>query len=260
MKTTIEQIHEEFDTAAEKLVTISQERQRIAESIEVPQEETDYEDGKFLKSMGFSNSVLAKKATEFETGKSLITSDKQRNSEISKKIDKVVQNYQTLFPFHKFILYSQVIKICEKYNLYLAPAKYFKGEIPLKNIEEMKKFPWGDAKENGMVKLSSSQGVFEQAQSSHALDEGVSNYICAPLNDFNKDGSTTVGREIFNKPRIEKEVNIKNFKYVRPVKAPKDPIILVPVKAGPLNEVGFIVVTKWGLEANDAGLQVGINN
>jgi len=259
MKTTIEQIHEEFDTAAEKLIAISKERQKIAESIEIPQEETDYEDGKFLKSLGFSNSVLAKKVAEFETGKNLITSDKTRNFEISKKIDLTVRKYQALFPFHKFILYSQVIKICEKYNLYLSPAMFFKGQIPVKNIEEMKKFPWDKYKHKAVSRsLYPNSPVFKQIKGSGTYINS-SNYICAPLNDFNIEDATTIGREIFERPEIEKEVNIHNFRYERPKKQPKDPIILVPVKVD-LDEIGFIVVTKWGIEANDSKLQVGLNN
>ena len=257
MKTTTEKIHEEFDTAAEKLVAISQERERIAESTKIPQEETDYEDGKFLKSMGFSNSVLAKKAAEFETSKNLVTSDKTQNVEIAKKINTVVQKYHTLFPFHKFILYSQVIKICEKYNLYLAPAKFFQGEIPAKNIEEMKNFPWDNLKDQKFG-LSNSEPVFNQINTTKY--NSISNYICAPLNDFNKERATTVGREIFEKPQIEKEIGLRTFKYERPIKQPKDPIILVPVTVSPLDEIGFIVVTKWGIEANDTELQVGLNN
>ena len=261
--TTIEEIHNEFDGAVETLLEISNERQRIAESLEVPKEEKEHLDGLFLKEMGFGKSVLAKKVEEFNSVTSDLKNQKRKGVEISNSINDLVSRYQDIFPHHKFILYSQVIKICEKYNLYLAPAGYYKGDIPSKNIEEMKNFPYDRATDEKLIpSLSEDKPVCEQIfdNSGSFGYGGVKNYICAPLNEFDMSGNTQVEREIYGKSRRD-NVKMGEFKMIkRPKPMPKDPIILLPVKAKELNELGFIVVTKWGLEASDPGLIVGANN
>ena len=260
--TTIEQIHSDFDTAVEILTEISDERQRKANAIEIPQEEKDYQDGVYLKNLGFEKTELAKKVDKFNSFASEVKQKKNSNFKISDSIREVVQFYQNIFLFHKFILYSQVIKICEKYNLYLSPAQFYNGEIPQKNIEEMKNFPlekWnGNIYESRRASMNLSKPICEQIPSS--MKSGPARmYICAPLNEFDMEGNTSVGREIYQKGNRDK-AGILEFKLPKKEKLPKDPIILLPVQVSPLMELGFIVVTKWGEEANDLALQVGINN
>ena len=262
--TTIEQIHNEFDTAVETLVKISKDRQEIADSIEIPQEEKDYQDGVWLKELGFEKTELARKVDEFNDMSSTAKHKKRQSSEISTNINETVLQYQTIFPFHKFILYSQVIKICEKYNLYFGPAQFYQGNIPKKNIEEMKNFPyekWDEREFNDLHQgFSLSKPVCETAASGGERHGNARHYICAPLNEFVQDGNTTVGKEIYKKAGRD-SIAIKDFKMPKKVKLPKDPIILMPVRTSKIKgEVGFIVVTKWGEEANDPGLAVGLNN
>lgn len=260
--TTIEQIHSDFDTAVETLIEISDERQRKGDAIEIPQEEKDYQDGVYLKQLGFEKTALAKKVDEFNNLTADVKRKKSSNFKISESIKQVVQFYQDTFPFHKFILYSQVIKICEKYNLYLSPAQFYNGEIPQKNIGEMRNFPfkkWDMTEyDNRRVRLNPQKPICEQITASK--NSGLAKmYICAPLNEFDMEGNTSVGREIYQKGSRDK-MGILEFKLPKREKLPKDPIILLPVKVEPLMEIGFIVVTKWGEEANDPSLQVGINN
>ena len=176
---TIEQIHSDFDTAVETLLEISNQRQQIAESLEVPQEEKDHADGLFLKEMWFGNAALAKKIEEFNNLTDSVKSQKRHGVEVSKSINSLVQKYQTLFPFHKFILYSQVIQICEKYNLYLSPSDFYKGEIPARNIQEMRDFPYDRAEEVKLT-MNLSRPVCEQINGERY--EKTRNYICGPFN------------------------------------------------------------------------------
>ena len=259
--TTIEKIHSDFDTGVEILKEISDERQRKGDAIEVPQEEKDYNDGVYLKKLGFGKTALAQKVDEFNTLSADAKRKKSSNFKISESIREVVQFYQGTFPFHKFILYSQVINICEKYNLYLSPAPFYNGEIPQKNIEEMKNFPyekWASEHSSKEARLSSQKPICEQITSSMRSGP-VKMYICAPLNEFDMTGNTSVGREIYEKTDRDKS-GVREFKLPKREILPKDPIILLPVQVDPLRELGFIVVTKWGEEANDPALQVGINN
>ena len=262
--TTIEQIHSDFDTAVENLLSISAKRQRIADSIEIPQEEKDYKDGIWLREIGFGNTNLAKKASEYDNIAGKAISNKEQEMRSSEKIKNLVQKYQSLFPFHKFILYSQVIQICEKYNLYISPSKFYKGNIPKKNLEELKNFPFDVWEKSGsdysdhLTLLSNSPICNQSGSRTRSLNLNKSLYICAPLNEFELEKTENIGKEIYEKPM--REINPLKFRLPEKQKAPKDPIILLPVIATELNEIGFIVVTKWGKEADDINLQVGINN
>jgi len=125
----------------------------------------------------------------------------------------------------------------------------------------MKDFPyekWSDRQYNFCwLDLETDSPICVQANKTCYPSSKISNYICAPLSDFSLIGTSRVGREIFEESRKDA---FKLRKVKLPKLAPRDPIILMPVKASELNEVGFIVVTKWGIESNDTELQVGINN
>lgn len=265
----IELIHRDFDTAVEVLVKIAERKQLSAKQMNEPKPEEDYEDGKFLKSIGFSSTEIAIKADAFDFSKGKIITIKNANEEEAKVIQQLIQKYQKIFPFHKFILYSQVLAICEKYNLYLAPAGLYKGEIPRKNIEELKKFDFKTFENNKILpSLKTSEPICVQDLNSYEYNSYYSStqghkpstYICAPLNDFvQRDDVLRIGKELY----IDSDVNHSLKKWVKFEServAPKDPIILHPVKAFELKQIGFIVITKWGIEANDEALQVGLNN
>jgi hypothetical protein len=254
---TIEKIHADFDNAEAILKEISQEREAAATALTVPQEDKEHEDGKFLQSIGFNNTTLAKKVKDFNDLSSTVSKQKKRGIEVSNNISETVKIYQDIFPFHKFILYSQVIQICEKYNLCLGPASFFKGEIPQKNIDELKQFPfekWKEEHTDKMLYFAIEKAICEQPNGTDS--KAISNYICAPKNEFDMEGKAMVGREIYDKTRRD---SLETTKLPKIERLPKDPIVLLPVKTK-IGEPGFIVVTKWGIEADDVGLQVGINN
>lgn len=260
----IEMIHRDFDTAVETLVKIADEKQKSASQLNEPKPQSDYEDGKFLESIGFVNTVKAIKAKDFDSGKGKIVNVKTASAKESKAIMNIIQKYQTIFPFHKFILYSQVINICEKYNLFLAPVEMYKGDIPSKNIEELKNFDFKTYKSSGCVpNIDGNEPICAQAlQINKYNTEYIKMYICAPRAEFIVGKNTLcIGKELYNDHNASEHSLKHPFKFKAQLKpAPKDPIVLIPVQAFELGQIGFIVNTKWGLEANDPALQVGINN
>jgi hypothetical protein len=270
---TIKLIHNDFDTAVETLVRISEEKEKNAESLNEPTPEKDYEDGIFLSKLGFLNIDLVKKVSEFETDKRTISHQKTVFINESKIIKDVVTFYQKTFPFYKFILYSQVINICEKYNLYLGHSSLYKGNIPKKNIEEMKNFPFNVYNSSSferyipylhhmpnepLCNCDLNHYANQYGYNGNGNNSSINTYICAPLNSFDEINIKTVGKELYRKSSDEVSLNPFKFKFVKP--APKDPIILLPVRVEELKQLGFIIMTKWGVEANDESLIVPENN
>lgn len=261
---TIKQIHNDFDTAVETLLKISAKNKKLADSLNEPTPDGDYEDGEWLAKIGFTSIDLAKKVKNFESDKSEVRKIKQEKTKESENITKTVEIFNKYFPFHKFILYSQVINICEKYNLYLGHASLYNGSIPKKNIEEIKNFPfniYNDINFRCKPKINKSQPVCEYDNNVYIeTDERIINtYICAPLINFNQKDTLTIGKELYYKNSEKRSLNIFKFKPKLHLQ-PKDPIILLPVIANAMQQIGFIVITKWGLEANDKRLIVPKNN
>lgn len=264
---TVKEIHNDFDVAIESLLKFSIERKRMAESIVAPSVYDEYEDAKFLDSIGFTNSKIVNKLKEFDKVKDITVSNKVKLNKESEEISKIVSYMQEKFPFHKFIFYSQVINICEKYGLYLGGSSLYGGDIPIKNINEMKNFPmdryfginFGNNIGLDIPKLKGSEPIcaYEKGYNEYNNSKKPSMYICAPYKEFIHKGTSTVGKEIF----LDSGLSIKDIietVRVRRIMV-KDPIVLLPVYSNSMG-IGFLVVTKWGEEANDSSLVVPGNN
>jgi len=239
---TIETIHNEFDTAGEKLL---QEAQRIL-SKEIPAEKADR-----LSRLGFTSAKAVKEAEE-------IKKQKQINAEIA----KLVEYYRVYYPNNKFITKEMVEAICKKYDLYCADISRYIGDVPLKNISEIESFT-----------LRQEDMECRTALQDH-LDRESHFYAMQMMNTFGQSRSILLGSPQFERPvmynneklspqRIE-ELS-KDKRYIKPslhICAPEkdfntygmskkgrflvpDPIVLQPVKGG------YLIVSKWGLEASD---------
>ena len=78
---------------------------------------------KFLNEIGFTNS----KATKMY--KAIVESEDYRK-----------EFNQRYYGMHKFILKEQLERVCEKYNLFVRDLRFFAGDIPEKNIQDMMNF------------------------------------------------------------------------------------------------------------------------
>lgn len=239
---TIEQIHHSIDTAVDELILISSNFKK--ESLKVGSLSSSEMNS--LKDLGFSN------IPEF-------TKQKEKNhlSKMSDLINEDIKKYSTLFPFHKYILYSQLTKVCAKYNLFMSHVSNYRGDIPKKNAQEIINFPFERIISNKKnypyysFKNSPILGSF----SSH--DKTPQMLICAPKSHF-ISSLNVIERELVDVNKSERRSFLEIFKTKKVKK--DDPIVGIPVPSSIPGDLGIIVISKWGLEANDIDLQISINN
>lgn len=223
----IAEIHNDFDSASERL---------LAEAKNIVNKDTGK--GDRLRQLGFNNSGPAKEVEEVRKA--------QFNIE---QLASRVKYFNQWYPHNKFITEDSVQKICEKYGLVFADAQYYKGDVPEKNLREMEQFvlrkedmasdmfgdivgrirsrliggDWG----NGFIvpRGGWNETPFPSFSTEEERSSKPSFKICAPEKDFDTSMLTKKGHKL--------ELNIP------------DPIVLQPVRGG------YLIVTKWGLEASD---------
>ncbi|MCK9416616.1 hypothetical protein M0Q97_08175 [Candidatus Dojkabacteria bacterium] len=247
MNNTIEKIHSSVDSAVDRLKEISTIYLKQSEE---PTEEVYSDKIDKLKDLGFNN---VREVREYDSKKSIYSKEIHKKSFLKNKanaINEDVSYYSKIYPFHKFIYYSQLIPICEKYGLVLGSVEFYNADIPKKNSEEIINFEYDKC--NKKLSLNNIAPLFNQSNN-YADDRIKKLYICAPKQDFVKD-LTQIGIEVYKGSYTK--ISLKS--YLEP--KPKDPIVLLPVKSSLVNQIGFIVISKWGLEADDIDLMVGNNN
>lgn len=227
----IAEIHNEFDSASERL--LKEAKDIVAK---------DSSKGDRLRRLGFNNSQPVKE------------SDDVRKAQYdAQQLAERVSYFSQWYPHNKFITEESVQRICEKYGLVFADGKYYKGDVPEKNLREMEQFVlrkedmlidyMGGFVDSFTSRLRNSvlgidygfgtiaipSGWIESTIPNFASEEERSTKpsfkICAPEKDFDTTHLAKKGHRL--------ELNIP------------DPIVLQPVKGG------YLIVTKWGLEASD---------
>jgi hypothetical protein len=243
---TVEKIHSSIDSAVDRLIDISINYMKQSEE---PIDVVYSDKIDKLKNLGFNN---VRDVIEYETKKNIYSENINKKTLLKNKADAInkdVSYYSEIYPFHKFIYYSQLIPICEKYGLVLGSVEFYNGDIPKKNSDEIINFDYDKCKEK--LRLDNTKPLFYQSDYINNYSNNL--YICAPKQDFVK-GLTQIGIEVY-KGSFTK-ISLKT--YLEPKQ--KDPIVLLPVHTKLDKQIGFIVISKWGLEAGDADLMVGINN
>lgn len=225
----IAEIHAEFDTASERL---------LKEAKEVLAGSYDLEKGKRLAAVGF---VQSKTAVESD----LIAKDIAEKTRLSERIEYYKQNY----PANKFITEKEVERICKKYGLLKAATEHYISDVPEKNLSEIESFKLLDA-DKEPVRLFWVKYVNGHYNYAEKTDDGA-------MYGFYKSGfcrvDDTTKEFIYNDRPLQICASVKDFntEYMRIEKGYKlevnlpDPIVLQPVNDG------YLVVTKWGLEAED---------
>lgn len=229
-------IHNEFDTAGEKL---------LLEAKQILASDYDTDKGDRLKKLGFNNSKAAVDAAT-------ITAMKKEKREIAEK----VEYFSTWYPNYKFITEDVVKWICAKYGLVFGAVSYYKGDVPEKNVREMEAFQLreedyferlNDIRFERSMQLEYYNALMRQRSTIEGYyNDAVRRYlpnhntqseptkvkhdfkICAPESDFDMTHLKREGHKL--------ELNIP------------DPIVLQPVKGG------YLIISKWGLEGEDNSL------
>jgi hypothetical protein len=218
-KARIAAIHNEFNTASERLL---KEAQAIANSVD----SATLEKGKRLQKLGFTLTPEAAKKAELEKR------EKENKIDLSN-----ATYYHQHYPHNKFIIEEQVKAICEKYGLVHGPVSRYKGFVPEKNLKQMEDFKlreedspyviarWSEGNQYwaGVKKVSKE----EWDASTLAEPDGKYHYrpfeICAPQKDFDLRNMRIAGHKI----------------------TVPDPVVLQPVVGG------YLIVSAWGDEASD---------
>ncbi len=231
-KRIIAEIHNEFDTSSERLLN---ESKTVIFS--------ENEDAVILEYLGFEKAQKVRKRREEKAA-----------LEMSKKTAEKINYYRQHYPFNKFITEKDVEKICKKYGLVMGNVGDYIGDVPKKNIQEMNNFSlrdedgrkvfhhWiehtgrgymlGKQTESGRYGYFSNFGFVEDKEQKGFHFENPPFKICASPKEFNMEKRKIVGFKI--------EID--------------DPIVLQPVDGG------YLIVTKWGLEASDEAVVNSIEN
>lgn len=223
----VAEIHNEFDTAQERLL---EQAKKILDSVKPIPEKAER-----LKALGFTNS------------EKVVMADAEKKKQMkSQEQAELIMYYKREYPFLKFLTESELDRICEKYNLIHAPVENYIKDVPEKNIKEiedaqkLKKEDYGTEESDlirAMRRMSLQMRLLEavrfgrpdMVEFNKETPQDVKLYIAAPKSHFNLEGLKKKGRSW------------------RP--EPKDPIVFRYCRGG------IQVLSKWGLEANDPMLQ-----
>lgn len=219
----IQEIHDAFNNEVNNLLkeasiytVVSDEERRLLGKAER------------LKAVGFTSaeSVRAAKITEEDIA------ENKRKENLAKDIIYFSRKY----PMNKYINEDGVRKICKKYGLIYGNSWNYIGDIPEKNLSDIEEFERKfDVRDKvyrvHTYRTSYTVSYLEWALSKTDNTTSIDSYcIVAPIKMFNTE-----------------YMKVENHKLVTDV---KDPIVLLPVR-GPHGTLGYLIVTAWGLEAQD---------
>jgi hypothetical protein len=243
----VQEIHRAFHTAADKLIDKAKE-------ILKDQSRRDVLKAKRLIQLGFINaqqSNITENLSKLDEGEIGIIEAEKLNY------------YQIRYPNNKYITFSQVKEICEKYNLIFADICRYKGFVPESNLDEIEKFkiePDDIGTETASCEVHHTYGTFLTLDGGalcldlQKRDAPAKNYtkpinvksglkICAPEIDIETKGfSTNINGERYELPNLKPSQMVEEINTI-PIYP--DPVILQPVR------YGFLIVTAWGDEASD---------
>ena len=216
------EIHKSYDTSVDRLLA---EAKEILANCQTE----DIKKGERLLKLGFINSTKAKQSEE----------TLRKKKEVEAKA-KLIEYYKFHYPNQKFITREQVAEINKKYGLVCVTADCYKMDIPEKNLREIEAFKLKEGDEVYCVSINSWKY-------SHALNFQVKGEFTI----VDKDADIHVNEEPFyiscppSEAIIKKGYSVREDGFVLKDEEIKDPIVLKPVNGG------FLIVSKWGLEASD---------
>lgn len=264
------EIHNEFFTAADRMVAEAQKIIDEAQSKNVSKTEV-------LKRLGFKQ---AREVAELEP---LV-----KKAALSKEIVEAISYYKKQYPFQKFITEEQVQQICHKYNLVCGDVSRYKGFVPEKNLKEIERFSLKPAEKDLFVveafKGRKSIGIFSasnvEIKEGHGYavlykkntnDRAFQQNIGEDLSEmYGEDWNNLFGLKEYGHINVRvlnkglqicapvKDMDISGLELENGYKLIKkhipDPIVLQPVKHG------YLILTAWGDEASDPIVVNEINN
>ncbi len=230
-----EHIHREFNEAFNDadLFLEKQLNSLIEKNTNIPQVEYD----ELFNNFSSSSTII-----KLEKISSL---KKNTNKEIDnlKNLKNSLDDIRLKYPY-KIISFAQIIKILDKYDLYIGNSKFYTDIIPEYNAKQISSYLNNVKEKQISTYFESKYPISSQYGNNYNT---LSLYICAPHTMFEKKDKNVVGREIF----YDSDLTVKLRLSPTPV---KDPIVLNPLFIdNPLAKdlVLFHVVTAWGPEAKE---------
>ena len=268
----IAEIHNEFDTAQERLFN---EANELLKSIDIPSITKVEKIADRLLKAGFVSTPTVKLASRLTKRRK----ESEKLAVTTKEQAELIQYYKFNYPFLKFLTEGELNRICEKYNLIHAPVVNYIKEVPEKNltdIENAQQLKAGDIQPTlhkvevhgywpGVpleirdifkkgVYVSGKREVEEASLSNlirntYGYSGDYNGYIFqdATVVTINKSGLFIAApKGHFNLTGLEKKSRYGFFQVFKT--EVKDPIVFRYVVGG------IQVLTKWGLEAEDPAL------
>ena len=289
----IKEIHNEFDTAPERILqqalSIISEAQNSKVSLE-----SEIEDKAIrLKNLGFVKNGLVDKLEKIE--------ERNRQKDLiinmEMKMAEGIKYYAQTYPFLKFLPISELDRICDKYGLVYAPVKHYKMPVPDKNLQEIENAQplkssdvqpdvvtrtyyddsynrkWGYNKVKELLGGNSftDDEIRELAKKHNIplLYNSTRDFFWKAARKILSDGDMCITKEVVETssrsglfiaaPKDHFDLTGLTFDkkkgyFQTTIQIKKDPIVFRYVKGG------IQVLSKWGLEADDPALQMEILN
>lgn len=250
VKETIEEIHQTFYSAGDKLLKEANEiiNQNGPSSIDKANR---------LKKLGFKNTIEVRQLESIK---------------MTQDLANLIQYYQMNYPNNKFITEEQVVSICKKYNLVCAPINAYSGFVPETKLKEVENFKIKNSDEKpSMIKILSAWNTgaigdysYRSRGARHihnqlGLDLIPSDHPSLKFhgsNLFSVNGGYVEKIKVYESKELlicapKKDMNLKGLEKIGAIFTSftaitvPDPVVLQPCKGG------YLIVTAWGDEASD---------
>ena len=129
----IDEIHNEFDTAPERILQQALDIINTESNVKVSLQSSIVDKALRLKTLGFEKNALVHNLTHTEREIKKSEGVIDMNAEMAHR----VKYYTSTYPFLKFLPESELDRICDKYGLVYAPVKHYKMPVPEKNLQEI---------------------------------------------------------------------------------------------------------------------------
>lgn len=237
----IKRIHNEFDTAQDKLlreakeVLCKYESDLLARSTDVSTR---------LKSLGFVRTPTVVKTDA-------INSELDKN----KREAELITYYRDAYPFLKFLTETELERICGKYDLIFCPVQQYIKEVPEKNLREIENCQ--PIKDEDAVNHKELKRAKEKAQREYP--NHIDRYMITHILAIDISRASMFGRSEPDKTGLwiaapKSHFNLKDMeqksKFGWGKVEVKDPVVFRYVRGG------IQVLTKWGIEGEDPSLVV----
>ncbi len=119
----IEQIHEEFDVAQERLMDSAS---KVLKELNIKTQSGIEDRANLHEKLGFVNSKIVAEHKTFS-----------HKLNLTKETAELINYYKQKYPFQKFLTEEELNRICAKYNLIYAPVANYLENVPVKNLKEI---------------------------------------------------------------------------------------------------------------------------